>query len=59
MRPVDKSWCKYIGFDNNALKVNSDKDPKLEVGEHAAIPKYINIFGKVYTRNWTDKVFVD
>ena len=55
MKPVDKCWCIYIGFG----KDNNDKDPKMEVGEYAVIPKYINIFAKVYTRNWTEEVFVD
>ena len=47
MKPVD------FGNDNN------DKDPKLEVGDHATISKYKNIFAKGNTPNWSEEVLVD
>ena len=38
-------------------KVN-DKDPKFNVGDHARISKYKNIFAKVYTPNWSEEIVV-
>ena len=35
-----------------------DKDPKFNVGDHARIPMYKNIFAKGYTPNWLEEDFV-
>ena len=37
---------------------NNDKDSKFEVVDHVRISKYENIFAKVYTQNWSKKVFI-
>ena len=36
---------------------NIDKDPNFEVGDHVRISQYKNIFAKVYTTNWSEKMF--
>ena len=37
---------------------NKYKDPKFQIGEYVTISKYKNIFGKDYTPNWSEDVFV-
>ena len=44
-KPVDVKDNTYIDF-------------KKEVDDHVTISKYKNIFAKVYTPNWSEKVFV-
>ena len=48
---VDKDNT-YIDFNKEV----HDKDPKFKVGDHVRISKYKNIFAKVYTPNWSEKV---
>ena len=36
----------------------NDKNPKFKVGDHVRTSKYIIIFAKEYTPNWSEKVFV-
>ena len=54
MKPVDVKDNTYIDF----FKKVNDKDPKFKVGDHVRISKYKNIFGKAYTPNWSEDVFV-
>ena len=54
MKTVDVKDNTYIDFKK---EVNG-KDPKFKVGDHVGISKYKNIFGKGYTPNWSDEVFV-
>ena len=54
MKPVDVKDDTYIDFEKEV----NDKDPKFEVGDHARISKYKNIFAKGYTPNWSEEVFV-
>ena len=54
MKPVDVKDDTYIDFEKEV----NDKDPKFEVGDHARIFKYKNIFAKGYTPNWSEEVFV-
>ena len=37
---------------------SNEKDPKFKVDDHVRISKYINIFAKGYTPNWSEEVFV-
>ena len=37
---------------------SNDKDPKLKVDDHIRISKYMNIFAKGYTPNWSEENFV-
>ena len=37
---------------------SNKKDPKFNVGDNVRISKYKNIFGKGYTQNWSEEVFV-
>ena len=54
MKPMDVKDNTY--FDSK--KEVSDKDPKFKVGDHVRISKYKNIFGKGYTPNWSEEVFI-
>ena len=44
----------YINIDKEV----NDNDPKCKVGDNVRISKYINIFAKGYTPDWSEKVFV-
>ena len=54
IKPIDvigDSCAKYNeGFNKT--------DPKFKVGDHVRILKQKNMFGKGYTRNWSEEVFV-
>ena len=39
------------------IKTNA-KAPKFKVNDRVRITKYKNIFGKVYTENWSREIFV-
>ena len=54
MKPVNVKDDTYIDFEKEV----NDKDPKFKFGDHVRISKYKNIFGKGYTRNWSEEVFV-
>ena len=54
MKPVDVKSGTYIDFS----KEINDKDPKFEIGDVVRISKYKNIFGKDYTSNWFQEVFL-
>ena len=51
MKPIDVTGDSYNETSNK-------KDPKFKVGDHVRISKYKIIFAKVYTPNWSEKVFV-
>ena len=54
MKPInvkDDSFAEYNEESN-------EKDPKFKVGDHVRISKYKNIFGKGYTLNWSEEIFV-
>ena len=38
-------------YTENGVKHN-DKDPKFKIGAHVGIPKYKNVFEKIYTSTW-------
>ena len=44
--------------DNTYVDSKKFKDPKFKVGDHVRISKYRNIFGKGYTPNWSEEVFI-
>ena len=54
MRHDDVKDNLHIDFGEEV----NDKDPKSKVGDHVRILKYRNIFGKGYTPNWSEEVFV-
>ena len=54
MKPIDVQDNTYINIDKEV----NNKDPKFKVGDHVRISKYKNIFGKGYTPNWSEEVFV-
>ena len=54
MKPVHVKNNTYIDFEKEV----NDKDPKFKVGNHVRISTYKNIFGKGYTSNWSEQVFV-
>ena len=54
MKPINVKDNTYINTDEEV----NNKDPKFQVGDHVRILKYKNIFGKSYTPNWSEEVFV-
>ena len=54
MKPIDVTSDSY----NKCNEDSNEKDPKFKVGDHARISKYKNIFGKGYTPNQSEEVFV-
>ena len=54
MKPGDIKVNIYI--DSGQKIIN--KDPKLKISDIVRISKYKNIFEKVNTPNWSEKVFV-
>ena len=54
MKPID---VKGNAFIDSSKEVNS-KDPKFKVGNHVKMSKYKSIFGKGYTSNWSEEIFV-
>ena len=54
MRPVDVKSNTYI----NSSKEINDKNPKFKISDIVRILKRKNIFGNVYTANWSEGDFV-
>ena len=54
MKPINVKDNTYINTDEEV----NNKDLKFQVGDHVRILKYKNIFGKSYTPNWSEEVFV-
>ena len=54
IKPIEVKNNTYI---DSSKEVN-DKCPKFKAGDHANIFKYKNIFGKGYTPNGSEEVFV-
>ena len=54
MKPVHIKDNRYINFGKEV----DDKDPKFQVSDHVKISKYKDIFGKGYTPNWSQEIFL-
>ena len=54
MKPTDVTSDSYAEYNEDS----NEKDPEFEVGDRVRISKYKNIFAKVYTQNWSEKVFI-
>ena len=54
MKPTDVKNNIYI----NIGKEVNDRNPKFKVGDHVRISKHKNNFGKGYTPNWSEEIFV-
>ena len=54
MKPVYIKENRYINFGKEV----NDNDPKFQIGDHLKISKYKDIFGKGYTPNWSQEIFV-
>ena len=54
MKPIDVKSNYYTEYDVDS----NEKDPKFQVGDHARISKYKNIFAKGYAPNLSEEVFV-
>ena len=52
MKPIDVASDCYAEYN----KDSNEKDPKFKAGDHVKISKYKNIFAKVYTQSWSEKV---
>ena len=55
MKAIDVKKSTYFDFKVE----NNDKHPKFKVYDHEWISKPKKSFGKVYTSNWCQKVFVN
>ena len=54
MKPIDVKDDSLAEYN----KESNEKDPKFNVGDHARISKYKNIFAKGYNPNWSEAIFV-
>ena len=54
IRPIDVEDNTYINIGNEV----NDKDPKFKIGDYVRISKYKSVFGKGYTPNWSEEIFV-
>ena len=54
IKPIEVTDNYYAECDEHPNK----KDPKFKVGDHVRISKYKSIFGKGYTPNWSEEVFI-
>ena len=54
MKPAEIKPSIYIDFNKESNK----EGPKFEIGDHARISKYKNIFAKGYVPNWSQELFV-
>ena len=54
VKPIEVTDNYYAEYDEHPNK----KDPKFKVGDHVRTSKYKNIFGKGYTPNWSEEVFI-
>ena len=54
IKPVD------VGDDSFAeyYEESDEKYPKFKIGDHVRISKFKNVFAKVYTRNWSEEIFI-
>ena len=59
MKAIEVTDDYYTEYNENSMELHSNKkDPKFNVGDNVRISKYKNIFGKGYTQNWSEEVFV-
>ena len=54
MKPKDVADDSFVEYSEET----NEKDPKFKVRDNVRISKYKNIFGKGYTPNWSEEVFV-
>ena len=54
MKPIDVKSDSFAKYNEESNK----KDLEFKVGDHVRISKYKNIFGKGYTPNWSEEIFV-
>ena len=55
MKPINVAGNSYVEYNEDFNK----KDPTFKVGDRVKISKYKNIFGKGYTPDSSEEVFVD
>ena len=53
MKSIDIKQNTYI----QSSKEINDKSPKFKIGDNVKISKF-NVFGKGYTPNWSEEVFI-
>ena len=54
MKAIDVTSDSYAEYNEDSNRTK----PKFRAGDHVTISKYKNIFGKWYTQNWSEEVFV-
>ena len=53
-KPIDVTSDSYAEYNKDF----NEKDPKFKADDNVTIPKYKNVFGKGYTLNWSEEVFI-
>ena len=54
MKPIEVTSDYYAAYN----KIANKKNPKFKVGNNVRISEYENIFGKGYSPNWSEEVFI-
>ena len=54
MKPADVGDDSFAEYNEKS----NEKDPKIKVGDHVRISKFINVFAKSYTPNWSEEISV-
>ena len=54
MKPIDVKPDSYVAYNVDS----NEKNSRFKVSDHVRIPKYKNIFAKVYAPNWSEEAFV-
>ena len=54
MKPIDNTSDLYAEYNEDS----NEKDPNFKVGDLVRISKYKCSFGKGYTQNWSEDVFI-
>ena len=59
MKPIEVADDYYAEYNEHSMELQSNKkNPKFKVGGNVRISKYMNIFAKGYTPNWSEEAFV-
>ena len=54
MKPIDVKSDSFAEYNEES----NEKDPKFKVDDHVRISKFKNVFGKGYTPNWSEELFI-
>ena len=54
MKPIDVKSDSFAEYNEES----NEKDPKFKVDDHVRISKFKNVFGKCYTPDWSEELFI-